>query len=144
MECLSRMTRHELEALAWRADGRSFPIGTACSGFDGPVLALRTLVNAINKVCFTDARPAQVGPMEVVHEFSCEINAWKRRFLMQMFDDLRRMYKDVQSLSQGEAEDLVKGGLFRGAPFLSWVLRGLPMPGRVLLQHNLNLVGSLC
>ncbi len=74
-------------------------LGTACSGSDSPVVALRHLQEACNR------------RFRVEHVFSCEVCPRKRQWILDNFRGVRYLFEDISQLRNGEARDTVSSAI---------------------------------
>ena len=78
-------------------ESRKVVVGSACSGTDSPIIALRHLSSA-----------SQPKAGEITHAFSCENQKRKREWITSNFGkDLQALFGDVHELSADSAYDFV-------------------------------------
>ncbi|CAK0807173.1 unnamed protein product [Prorocentrum cordatum] len=98
-ECLKRCSRGELVALSMFCRGRTYTFGSVCAGSDAPVLAVRAAAEAIREVC--------TSTFQMVHQFSCDCDPKKQKFLKAAFSYDRsrgpKLFGDVKSLKDDDA-----------------------------------------
>ncbi|CAJ1395375.1 unnamed protein product [Effrenium voratum] len=116
-----------LEVSANSGDAAYSSIGTACSGTDAPVLA----VKAYNHMC----RHLLNRDLPFEHCFSCEKNEAKQAFLMRFytnlsdpFEEMDCLFKDTAHLAQGPGElaPEVRTGELKEIPACKDLLAGFP------------------
>eukprot|EP00969_Alexandrium_andersonii_P156682 6926774-Alexandrium_andersonii.AAC.1 len=93
---MMRLTPAESEALqVWLRTHHEFSFGTICSGTDGPALVFSAFAEAASDTFHTEAN--------VLHKFSCEAKAEKRRFIADMCSP-EHIYGDVSFLTDDDAK----------------------------------------
>ncbi len=103
---MRRSTSAELADLAaWLTHECPNPlrIGTVCSGSDSPLLVLKAFESAA-------AEELGASSFRVQHEFSCERLQPKASFIMQMFPECQRVFRDAEEMASPSAYDWKSGG----------------------------------
>lgn len=67
-------------------------VATVCSGTDAPIIALEALMKAVEIL-------GHPTPFQLVHQFSCEIEAFKQGFIRRNLPAPTIIYRDVADLA---------------------------------------------
>ena len=78
-------------------------VGTACSGTDVAIVGIAKITKALNDLFDLPV------PLQIQHEFSCEVDPFKQNFIRRNFTSLSRLYPDVTKLGSTTSLNLVSG-----------------------------------
>lgn len=117
-------------------------LGTACSGTDAPALAL-TLVQEqmkLRNLLPDSSSGRKAGPagndsdnlLNVVHEFSCEVEPFKQAYLERNFDSI--LYPDIGKLCDDPPLDVY--GRPKEIPHLNMFVAGTSCKNFSMLRHK--------
>ena len=117
-------------------------LGTACSGTDAPALAL-TLVQEqmkLRNLLPDSSSGRKAGPagndsdnlLNVVHEFSCEVESFKQAYLERNFDSI--LYPDIGKLCDDPPLDVY--GRPKEIPHLNMFVAGTSCKNFSMLRHK--------
>jgi len=116
---LARCRAEERDSLAnWFRKEAVLPVGTACSGTDGAVLALHKLSEVVKEDLHCQ--------WHLEHEFGSERVPAKQRFLTTAFPGMKTLYADTLRLGDDAAFDKISQRLVATPRNLGAVIAGFP------------------